>query len=235
MPKPPVDERPRLTLEDYILFFTTRTGQGLTMDHLNQIIFMHGFIKLHRHNKPVMVGALNSVDLMRPRRSTVPLNAPAPPPGAAPPEAAALSTEEVTRDIEDLGWRECPVGSVLSIRAGAPAPVAATAATSPVPLAAMAPASPMERVTPRSLLSVSSLLPSASTSRVALAAINPASPVSRISPTSLLRASSPLPPALPAPARRKRPSLGKGEAAMRTRKTRVVELLTVPSVEMGSA
>jgi hypothetical protein len=71
-------DRPRLTLEDYVLFFTTRTGQGLTLDHLNQvrrlpppipfsayaranpcsllsssrqIIYMHAFVKLHREKK----------------------------------------------------------------------------------------------------------------------------------------------------------------------------------------
>ncbi|KAL6644951.1 hypothetical protein ACP70R_016559 [Stipagrostis hirtigluma subsp. patula] len=226
MPKPPADERPRLTLEDYVLFFTTRAGQGLTMDHLNQIICMHGFIKLHRHTKPVMVDALNSFDLMRPRRSTVPLTAAAPPPGAAPAAAATLSTEEATRDIEDLGWRECPVGSLLSIRAGMRVPAAAAA--SPVPLASIAPAnaSPVERISPPSTLNASSAL-----ATLAALAPAPASPAERISPPSLLSASSPLPPALPAPTR-KRSGTGKGKAAMRTRKRRMEELLTLPSLEM---
>ncbi|KAM0886057.1 hypothetical protein ACQ4PT_029936 [Festuca glaucescens] len=75
MTKPPVAERPRLTLEDYILFFATHSGKGLTIDLLNQILFMHGFIKFHRSNKPVIVDALNSLDLLRPRRSTVRINA----------------------------------------------------------------------------------------------------------------------------------------------------------------
>jgi hypothetical protein len=75
----------------------------------------------------LIVNSLNSVDLLRPRRSTVSTNAGAlPTPLAA---AAVLSTEDVRRDVEELGWRACPVGSVLSIRAGASA--------SPVPLAAI--------------------------------------------------------------------------------------------------
>jgi hypothetical protein len=83
----------------------------------------------------VIVDALSSLDLLRPRRSTVSANVATPaPPTRATAVAAALSTEDVRRDVEDLGWRACPVGSVLSIRAGA-------SASSPVPLAAIPPAS----------------------------------------------------------------------------------------------
>jgi len=146
-----------------------------------------------------MVDALGSVELMRPRRSTVPLNATAPPPGAASAAAAALSAGEATRDIDDIGWRECPVGSLLSVRAGLRSPAAAAAET-PVPISAIAPGS-----------------------------------TERISPPSLLSASAPLPPALPAAARKKRSRTGTGKAAIRTRRRRVVELLTLPSVEMATA
>jgi hypothetical protein len=47
----PAAERPRLTLEDYIVFFTTRSGGGLNLHHLNHIIYMHGFARLHRAPK----------------------------------------------------------------------------------------------------------------------------------------------------------------------------------------
>ncbi|WVZ56701.1 hypothetical protein U9M48_007195 [Paspalum notatum var. saurae] len=200
MTRIPAAERPRLTLEDYILFFTTRSGHGLSLHQLNDIIYMHAFARIHRTPKPAMVDALRSVELMRPRRSSVPLNATAPPPSAAPAAAAALSLEEVTRDIEDLGWRECPVGSLLSVRAGMRSPAAAE--ESPVPISAIAPGSSAERMI--------------SPPRPALAASS---------------SSSPLPPALPAAARRKRSSMGKGKAAMRTRRRRVVELLTIPSLD----
>ncbi|XP_006649972.2 uncharacterized protein LOC102701620 [Oryza brachyantha] len=192
MTKLPVDLRQRLTLEDYILFFTTRSGHGINMDHLNQIIFMHGFVKLHRHNKPVIVDALNKLDLMRPRRSTVGINAAAPPPGASKPSDALLSTEEARADMEDLGWRECPVGSLLSVRAGESRPSATH-----VPIAAIRPGSAaVECISPPGILSASSL----------------ASPI-------------------PAAAKRKRCRRSQGKAAMMGKKRRVVQLLTLPSVE----
>ncbi|CAN6325432.1 unnamed protein product [Urochloa humidicola] len=204
MPRIPAAERPRLTLEDYIVFFTTRGGNGLTIHQINEIIYMHAFTKLHRVSKPVMVDALRSVELMRPRRSTVPLNATAPPPGAAPAAAAALSADEAVRDIEDLGWRECPVGSLLSVRAGMRSPAAsaaaAAAAATPMPISAIAPGS-----------------------------------TERISPPSLLSASSPLPPALPAAARKKRSPTSRGKAAILTKRRRVMELLTLPSLEMATS
>ncbi|KAM3229219.1 hypothetical protein ACQJBY_060238 [Aegilops geniculata] len=156
MTKLPAAGRPRLTLEDYVLFFTTRSGRDLTVDQLNQILFMHGFKKFYNSNKPVIVDALNSLDLLRPRRATFSINAVAPPPGAAGPSAAQLSTEAVKRDIQDLGWRECPMGSVLSVHAGA-------TSSSPVPLATIRPGSAavVQRVSPPSTLSASSSPPPA--------------------------------------------------------------------------
>jgi hypothetical protein len=47
--------------------------------------------------QPVMVDLLRSVDLMRPRRSTISPNATSPPPSAV----AAITTEEAARHIED--------------------------------------------------------------------------------------------------------------------------------------
>uniref|UniRef100_A0ACD5ZCL6 Uncharacterized protein n=1 Tax=Avena sativa TaxID=4498 RepID=A0ACD5ZCL6_AVESA len=155
MPRPPAAERPRLTLEDYILFFTTHNGRGLTIDHLNQILFMHGFSKCHHSNKWMINDALNSLDLLRPRRSTVSTDGAAPPPRAA---VAVLSTEDVRRDIEELGWRACPVGSALSIRAGA----------SPVPLATMLPGSAaVQHISPPSTLDTYSPRPPPSAPGVA--------------------------------------------------------------------
>jgi hypothetical protein len=37
MPRIPAAERPRLTLEDYIVFFTTRGGTGLSLHQLNEV------------------------------------------------------------------------------------------------------------------------------------------------------------------------------------------------------
>ncbi|RLN43349.1 uncharacterized protein C2845_PM01G12460 [Panicum miliaceum] len=172
MPRIPATERPRLTLEDYIVFFTTRSGKGLSLHHINQIIYMHAFAKPHRVSK---------VHISRPHLSR------------------RWWTREATRDIEDIGWRECPVGSLLSVRAGLRSPAAAAAET-PMPISVIAPGS-----------------------------------TELISPPSLLSASSPLPPALPTAAREKRSQTGKGKAAIRTRRRRVVELLTLPSVEMATS
>ncbi|KAL6641103.1 hypothetical protein ACP70R_019284 [Stipagrostis hirtigluma subsp. patula] len=57
------------------------------------------------------------------------------------------------------------------------------------------------------------------------------SPAERMSPPSLLTASSPLLPALPAPTK-KLLGIGKGRAVMRMRKMCMVELLTMPSLEL---
>ncbi|CAN6289661.1 unnamed protein product [Urochloa humidicola] len=50
-----------------------------------------------------------------------------------------------------------------------------------------------------------------------------------ISPPSLLSASSPLPPRW-----KKRSPTSRGKAAIRTKRRRVVELLTLPSLEMAT-
>ncbi|KAE8810751.1 hypothetical protein D1007_12471 [Hordeum vulgare] len=195
-------DRPRLTMEDYVLFFTTRSGRGLTVDQLNQILFMHGFKKFHNSNKPVIVDALNSLEPLRPRRSTVSTNAVAPPPGAAGPSAAVLSTEAVKRDIQDLGWGECPVGSVLSIHAG-------SAASSPVPLATIHPGS-------------------AASSPVPLAAVvQGASPPSTLGASSSLPSAAP-----GVEGNRKRVLRGQGKAATKKKERRMRELLKLPSIEV---
>ncbi|XP_073113730.1 uncharacterized protein [Elaeis guineensis] len=101
-------ERPKLTLEDYVAFFNNKHGRsGLTIAQLNQIVLMHGFVKLHRCQKAHILMALRSLELMRPDRSTLR--------HLPPVTGAALSLEDVKRDIESLGWQECPVASVLSV------------------------------------------------------------------------------------------------------------------------
>ncbi|KAG1338768.1 hypothetical protein COCNU_04G010740 [Cocos nucifera] len=88
-------ERPKLTLDDYVAFFNNEHGRSnLTIAQLNQIVLMHGFTKLHRYQKAHILMALSSLELMRPDRSTL---------RHRPPVAgAALSLEDVKRDIESL-------------------------------------------------------------------------------------------------------------------------------------
>ncbi|XP_018685946.2 uncharacterized protein LOC103996457 isoform X1 [Musa acuminata AAA Group] len=83
-----------------------------------QIVYMHGFLKLHRLQKAFIVDALNSLDLMRPDRSTVQGQ-------VATPVGVALSLEEAKQDIAALGWQECPLGSIITVGTAADAVEAA--------------------------------------------------------------------------------------------------------------
>ncbi|RZS27993.1 hypothetical protein BHM03_00061537 [Ensete ventricosum] len=65
-----------------------------------------------------IVDALNSLDLMRPDRSTVQGQ-------VATPVGVALSLEEAKQDIAALGWQECPLGSIITVGAAADAVEAA--------------------------------------------------------------------------------------------------------------
>ncbi|RRT37451.1 hypothetical protein B296_00047953 [Ensete ventricosum] len=65
-----------------------------------------------------IVAALNSLDLMRPDRSTVQGQ-------VATPVGVALSLEEAKQDIAALGWQECPLGSIITVGAAADAVEAA--------------------------------------------------------------------------------------------------------------
>ncbi|WOL11797.1 hypothetical protein Cni_G20561 [Canna indica] len=102
-----------LTLEEYAgVFHNPNLRRRLSHDQLNQIIFMHGFVRLHRWQKANILEALNSLDLMHPERSTMREEAP-----KAPAAAAVLSLEEVKRDVQFLGWQECPLGSIVTVGA----------------------------------------------------------------------------------------------------------------------
>ncbi|CAL9110003.1 unnamed protein product [Musa acuminata var. zebrina] len=109
----------QLTLEEYAGFFrNSHLRHHLSHDQLNQIVYMHGFLKLHRLQKAFIVDALNSLDLMRPDRSTVQGQ-------VATPVGVALSLEEAKQDIAALGWQECPLGSIITVGTAADAVEAA--------------------------------------------------------------------------------------------------------------
>lgn len=63
---------------------------------------------------------LNGFDLMRPTRSTIREH------GIT--SCAALELEEVKDDIAAIGWQECPIGSLTTVRPPAQALVESTAA-----------------------------------------------------------------------------------------------------------
>ncbi|XP_074563906.1 uncharacterized protein LOC141820479 [Curcuma longa] len=105
-------EAKSITLEEYAGFFhNPHLRHLLSHNKLNQIINMHGFVKLHRWPKGLILNAIDSLDLMPPERSTVREQVKA----LAP--LKTLSLEEAKQGIDALGWQECPLGSILSFSA----------------------------------------------------------------------------------------------------------------------
>ncbi|RCV45128.1 hypothetical protein SETIT_9G428400v2 [Setaria italica] len=99
-----------LTLEKYHHFFLDPWGTKIRIDQLNQILLIHGFIKLHHGRKGrIMECLVGQVDLLPPRRST--LHQP------SAPSAAAITAAQVRDDVEAIGWVECPIGCVATFGA----------------------------------------------------------------------------------------------------------------------
>ncbi|XP_010931740.1 uncharacterized protein [Elaeis guineensis] len=113
------EEKRKLTLEDYVYFLNNLDSPRLNLDQLNQIVFMHGFIRFR--TKKEILANVSGFDLMRPTRSTIRER------GIT--SCAVLELEEVKDDIAAIGWQECPIGSLTTVRplAPAPAPVESTA------------------------------------------------------------------------------------------------------------
>ncbi|KAG1365296.1 hypothetical protein COCNU_12G002960 [Cocos nucifera] len=103
-------EKRKLTLEDYVYFLNNPDSPRLNLDKLNQIVFMHGFIRFR--TKKEILANLSGFDLMRPTRSTIRER------GIT--LCAALELEEVKDDIAAIGWQECPIGSLTTVRPLAP-------------------------------------------------------------------------------------------------------------------
>ncbi|XP_058076548.1 uncharacterized protein LOC131225126 [Magnolia sinica] len=101
--------RAKLTLENYIDFYENPQNYDiLTIHLLNQIIAMHGFIKLHNRPKKELVDAMNSIDaLLPPLRSTLKENI---------SSCAFLTLEQVNEDLAKLEWQECPVQSIETLK-----------------------------------------------------------------------------------------------------------------------
>ncbi|RVW99011.1 hypothetical protein CK203_018881 [Vitis vinifera] len=97
----------KIQLHDYEVFLENPYRLDCTNDHLNQIIQMHGFIKLHKRRKEELLEALSTIDLIHPPRST--LNE-----GSSPYDSS-LTIDEVNKDLEALEWQECPVQSLQTL------------------------------------------------------------------------------------------------------------------------
>ncbi|KAF3339878.1 WRKY transcription factor 11 [Carex littledalei] len=103
----------QLTYEEYFAFFHDHCADHLTVDQLNQVLSMHGFVHLKSHNREEVIDAVRSLDLILPSRSTF-LSCAAQPGSSG--AMSALSLEEAKLDITKTGWEECPVRSVATIR-----------------------------------------------------------------------------------------------------------------------
>ncbi|KAJ4835272.1 hypothetical protein Tsubulata_043149 [Turnera subulata] len=101
----------KIPLEDYLHFLDFRNHKDLSVNFLNQIIGMHGFKKIHRTPKRVLVEALGGVELVKPWRSTVGEEE-----GVGErEEKVRRNVEEVIADLKELDWQECCVTSLQSI------------------------------------------------------------------------------------------------------------------------
>ncbi|KAG8063652.1 hypothetical protein GUJ93_ZPchr0003g17521 [Zizania palustris] len=96
-----------LTLEKYHRFFVDPWSTRLTIDHLNHIISMHGFVKLHNTRKrDIMDRMVGRFDLQPPCRSTLHR--------AGETWAAVITADDARDDVDAIGWMECPVGGVAA-------------------------------------------------------------------------------------------------------------------------
>ncbi|XP_042479244.1 uncharacterized protein LOC122060124 [Macadamia integrifolia] len=97
-----------IDLETYEGFLQNPHYQYPTINQLNQIIHMHGFTKLHRRPKRVLIDALSMMDLLIPLRSTLKERVSS--------SYASLPIEQVKEDLDILEWQECPVRSVETVK-----------------------------------------------------------------------------------------------------------------------
>ncbi|XP_028104549.1 uncharacterized protein LOC114303614 [Camellia sinensis] len=97
----------KLSLDHYLSVIATHKQLHLTVNLLNQIIDMHGFKKIHKTAKKVLIDAVNSMELMDPSRST--LNE------ENVSSCAHMTLEEVIKDLADLKWQECCVTSIQTL------------------------------------------------------------------------------------------------------------------------
>ncbi|KAJ3684359.1 hypothetical protein LUZ61_013523 [Rhynchospora tenuis] len=103
----------QLRFEDYLSLFQNGCADHLTVSQLNQIVFIHGFVKLWQHTKVDVIDAVSSLHLIPPTRSTICVTA-----GIAQLSISCmptLSLSELKKGIQEIEWQECPVGSVVSV------------------------------------------------------------------------------------------------------------------------
>nr|GMD91527.1 Regulator of rDNA transcription protein [Ipomoea batatas] len=96
--------RGKLTVEEYLDFIDSHKELELSVYHLREIIDMHGFIKMSKTPKKLVLEAVDSLELMNPGRSTLQDDSAS--------SHVHLTVEEVIKDLGDLKWQECCVTSL---------------------------------------------------------------------------------------------------------------------------
>ncbi|KAM7275989.1 hypothetical protein ACFE04_017855 [Oxalis oulophora] len=97
-----------ISLDEYMDLFLSNHFHHLTLTSLNQIINFHGFKKIHKTPKKVLIDALETIQLMDPSRST--LHEPISP-------GQPMPAEDILADLNTLNWQECHVSSVQVVNA----------------------------------------------------------------------------------------------------------------------
>ncbi|XP_078151253.1 WRKY transcription factor 42-like isoform X3 [Carex rostrata] len=118
-----------LILQDYLTFYSGGCTDNLTISQLKKILSIHGFTQLGNSSKEDIIEAVRSLHMTPPVRTTTSTN-------SVPLislHAAALSVREVTRDMQVIGWEECPVQSVKTIEPKVPAMSPSLSFVRPVP------------------------------------------------------------------------------------------------------
>ncbi|KAL3509146.1 hypothetical protein ACH5RR_028547 [Cinchona calisaya] len=101
---------PKLTIDDYVDVFHNRNHFDLlTVDHLNKIIDMHGFNKMHKTQKRIMTEAVKNIELMDPYRSTIQDD------GVS--SDAFIPLDDVVKDLYEINWQECCITSLQTLNA----------------------------------------------------------------------------------------------------------------------
>ncbi|XP_022149635.1 uncharacterized protein LOC111018022 [Momordica charantia] len=94
----------KISLEDYLDFFSSNNQLLLTVNYLTQIIKMHGYRKINAQ-KSVLREAVSAIDLINPSRSTL---------EESVSSSASIPLEDVISDLKDLDWLECCATSVVT-------------------------------------------------------------------------------------------------------------------------
>ncbi|XP_024185829.1 uncharacterized protein LOC112190610 [Rosa chinensis] len=96
----------KMSLDDYLLLLQSGSHLHLTVSHLNQIISMHGYKKIHKVHKKLLSDAVNSLQLLNPCRSTL---------RDYISPFVTTKMDDVFADLSDLNWQDCCITSIHTL------------------------------------------------------------------------------------------------------------------------